>query len=153
MGSELQSSSLSTAKRVVKNSPQNATGRNSVQTTANQQCVDDSELITLLNLANSAGKSSKATSISTSGFVVGVVQEKISLRKKASAVYDLTVDGEHEFFANGVLVHNCMDALRYWLFNNADELGKAIFSGSHLRDVEGFEEYEDSYIGYSPVKW
>lgn len=23
------------------------------------------------------------------------------------AVYDLTVDGEHEFFANGILVHNC----------------------------------------------
>jgi hypothetical protein len=22
-------------------------------------------------------------------------------------VYNLTVDGEHEFFANGVLVHNC----------------------------------------------
>lgn len=153
MGSELQSSSLSTAKRVVKNSLQNATGRSFVQTTANQQCVDDSELITLLNLANSAGKSSKATSISTSGFAVGVVQEKISLRKKASAVYDLTVDGEHEFFANGLLVHNCMDALRYWLFNNADELGRAIFSGNHLRDVEGFEEYEDSYIGYEPVKW
>ena len=25
-------------------------------------------------------------------------------------VYDLTVDGEHEFFANGILVHNCNDA-------------------------------------------
>jgi hypothetical protein len=23
-------------------------------------------------------------------------------------VYDLTVEGEHEFFANGVLVHNCL---------------------------------------------
>lgn len=30
-------------------------------------------------------------------------------------VYDLTVDGEHEFFANGVLVHNCIDAIRYAL--------------------------------------
>lgn len=28
------------------------------------------------------------------------------------AVYDLTVDGEHEFFANGILVHNC-DLLKY----------------------------------------
>ena len=27
-------------------------------------------------------------------------------------VYNLTVEGEHEFYANGVLVHNC-DALRY----------------------------------------
>ena len=24
-----------------------------------------------------------------------------------SPVYDLTVEGEHEFFANGLLVHNC----------------------------------------------
>jgi hypothetical protein len=29
-------------------------------------------------------------------------------------VYNLTVEGEHEFFANGVLTHNC-DALRYLL--------------------------------------
>lgn len=28
-------------------------------------------------------------------------------------VYDLTVEGEHEYFVNGVLVHNCMDAIRY----------------------------------------
>ena len=28
-------------------------------------------------------------------------------------VYDLTVENNHEYFANGVLVHNCMDASRY----------------------------------------
>jgi hypothetical protein len=28
-------------------------------------------------------------------------------------VYDLTVEGEHEFFANGIVVHNCMSAMRY----------------------------------------
>lgn len=28
-------------------------------------------------------------------------------------VYDLTVEDAHEYFANGVLVHNCMDAGRY----------------------------------------
>lgn len=28
-------------------------------------------------------------------------------------VYDITVEGSHEFFVNGVLVHNCIDALRY----------------------------------------
>ena len=28
-------------------------------------------------------------------------------------VYNLTVANTHEFFANGILVHNCMDALRY----------------------------------------
>ena len=34
------------------------------------------------------------------------------------AVYNLEVEEPHEFFANGILVHNCLDALRYavaWL--------------------------------------
>jgi hypothetical protein len=31
----------------------------------------------------------------------------------ADKVYDLTVEDAHEFFANGILVHNCIDALRY----------------------------------------
>lgn len=30
-------------------------------------------------------------------------------------VYDLTVEEAHEFFANGILVHNCADSLRYAL--------------------------------------
>ena len=30
-------------------------------------------------------------------------------------VYDLSVENEHEFFANGILVHNCVDAVRYAL--------------------------------------
>lgn len=28
-------------------------------------------------------------------------------------VYDLSIEDEHEFFANGILVHNCLDGLRY----------------------------------------
>jgi hypothetical protein len=31
-------------------------------------------------------------------------------------VYDLNVDTTHEYFANGLLVHNC-DALRYGIFS------------------------------------
>jgi hypothetical protein len=31
----------------------------------------------------------------------------------ADEVYDLTVEDTHDFFANGVLVSNCIDALRY----------------------------------------
>ena len=33
--------------------------------------------------------------------------------RESVMVYDLTVEGQHEYFANGVLVHNCLDALRY----------------------------------------
>ena len=31
-------------------------------------------------------------------------------------VYDLNVDTTHEYFANGLLVHNC-DAMRYGIFS------------------------------------
>ena len=34
-------------------------------------------------------------------------------------VYNLTVDGESEYYANGILVHNCYDALRYGLMRGA----------------------------------
>lgn len=32
-------------------------------------------------------------------------------------VYDLTVEQSHEYFANGILVHNCMDAIKYGVKN------------------------------------
>lgn len=35
--------------------------------------------------------------------------------EKYSDVFDLTVEGEHEFFANGVLVHNCSGLIDYCL--------------------------------------
>ena len=38
--------------------------------------------------------------------------------KQRKSVYDLSVEGEHEFFANGVLVHNC-SGLVSWAFRAA----------------------------------
>ena len=32
---------------------------------------------------------------------------------RSEVVYDLMVDECHEYFANGVLVHNCIDPIRY----------------------------------------
>lgn len=34
-------------------------------------------------------------------------------KRSKKTVYDLTIKDSHEYFANGVLVHNCMDAIRY----------------------------------------
>lgn len=44
----------------------------------------------------------------------------ISVKKlaKKSDVYDLTIEGSHEFFANGILVHNC-DELAAWRYQEA----------------------------------
>ena len=35
--------------------------------------------------------------------------------ERAEDVYDLTIEKDHEYFANGLLVHNCLDAFRYIL--------------------------------------
>ena len=43
--------------------------------------------------------------------------QKVALAER-SEVYNLVVDGAHEFYANGVLVHNC-DALASWVFLRA----------------------------------
>ena len=32
---------------------------------------------------------------------------------RPQVVYDLEVEGCHEYFAEGLLVHNCIDAMRY----------------------------------------
>lgn len=37
----------------------------------------------------------------------------VTRQPQRQPVFDLTIDGVHEFVANGVLVHNSMDALRY----------------------------------------
>ena len=60
----------------------------------------------------SAGNYMSATSTAGTQFAAGRVLTVIEARK-ASKVYDLTVEGEHEFFAGGILVHNCIDATRY----------------------------------------
>jgi phage terminase large subunit-like protein len=73
--------------------------------------------------------------LSTQGIVsVEALSEKIP-------VYDLTVEGEHEFFANGVLVHNCTkfwaDELCAWRFGEEawDNLLFGFRLGDDLRGV------------------
>lgn len=56
----------------------------------------------------------------------------VGIRKEH--VYDIEVEGEHEFFANGILVHNCIDATRYVVLeeilgDNAPEMSSAAILG------------------------
>ena len=39
------------------------------------------------------------------------------VEKNMQIVYDLTVDGDPEYFANGILVHNCSDSDEYFICN------------------------------------
>lgn len=71
-------------------------------------------LITSFLPANYAGKNLQKTNTPELDFVAGLVQavEPGGVQKR---VFDLTVEGKHEFIANGILVHNCVDAVSYSL--------------------------------------
>ena len=47
-----------------------------------------------------------------------IVEQKIKrikiVRKYKEHVYNMEVEGEHEYFANDILVSNCIDAARYY---------------------------------------
>ena len=61
--------------------------------------------------ALSADRSSPSTSTPKPVHAVRVVQVKHSHERRD--IYDLTVEPSHCFFANGILVHNCQDAVQY----------------------------------------
>ncbi len=73
-------------------------------------------------------------------YVVGL------FRASRSAVYNLTVDGPHEFYANGILVHNC-DCIRYlvmhepaWACRTANH---ALAADGSDPTIERLEETDD----------
>lgn len=47
--------------------------------------------------------------------------------RQEQEVYDIMVEDCHEYFANGVLVHNCIDAIRYALMFLAQKRNKGIY--------------------------
>lgn len=71
-------------------------------------------LITKKERAHTAEKPLLQTNIAETDFVVEFVAESIStLKEYEQPTYDIEVEDMHEFFANGILVHNCIDATRY----------------------------------------
>jgi phage terminase large subunit len=81
----------------------------------NQNLGGRPEQILKSELVTFAGELSTQTNIQKSNFAQGHVLQSISIKSAEykTNVYDLTIEGDHEYFANGVLVHNCMDAIRY----------------------------------------
>lgn len=62
--------------------------------------------------ASCAERSSHATSTQRPRRAVRVVGKR-RFPAQSAAVYDLTVRGEHQFYANGIQTYNCADALQY----------------------------------------
>lgn len=92
-------------------------------------------------------------------YVVPVHAVRKSENDKRQPVYNLTVDGEHEYFANGILVSNC-DSIRYAIsshkygqpptpatapqLNEVDELAKAKHYGLVDDPLQQLKELEAS---------
>ena len=52
------------------------------------------------------------------GNVIGEIISHIDvLDRRQERVFDIEVEDMHEFFANGMLVHNCIDAARYYVLH------------------------------------
>jgi hypothetical protein len=86
--------------------------RSFVEATAAHAIVLLAESISSRLRARNADASSSGVSTPSPRFVRARVTS-CRATEKTEPVYDLTVDDEHEFFANDVLVHNCIAALKY----------------------------------------
>lgn len=103
------------ALSVEKNFYQKDQDQNFVQENADQKIEENRGLIILNPSVNGAERKPLLINMKKEkDFVQEVVLQKIvAIPIKSMAVYELTVQENHEYFANGLLVHNCWDALGY----------------------------------------
>ena len=88
----------------------------SVQTNVNQNGEETQELTILRENALFVKSNSKPTNTPQQECVVKNVVECIEVKNVSKEnVFDIEVKDMHVYFANGILVHNCIDALRYSL--------------------------------------
>ena len=85
----------------------------SAQTNAIQNTDATKALTTLKESARFAGKNITLTNIEEVKLVVESAVRSCREEQEPADVYNLTVDEVHEYFANGFLVHNCIDAIGY----------------------------------------
>ena len=87
---------------------------NIVQKHVTQSIAGIAESTTKQDIAQYAATSSSSTSTAKSKHAAKNVVRALCLTTAGKAdVYNLTVKGEHEYFANGFLVHNCADTAVY----------------------------------------
>lgn len=95
-----------------------ATTHDSVQTPANRHGDALTGLTTPPSCANGANDIFKPVDTDLTDFALVPVRVKRVRKHSIQWVYNLSVDEQPEYFANGILVHNCMDALRYGLYTH-----------------------------------
>ena len=91
---------------------------------AKQNGVETMELMTLQKNVKNVKPHSVQTNMIKNNFAQTlVVKEIIGEPKGVEEVFDLNIDEIHEYFANGLLVHNC-DSLRYGAYSNRNNQTK-----------------------------
>ena len=116
---------------------QNQTGKTtSAPITVNPSGEEITTLTMKCEPAKCAEKSSLSISTAEQNSVVeAVVCDIAVLSESYKQVYDIEVEEAHEFFANGVLVHNCIDATRYVVL---EKILGANGSGYSASEILGF---------------
>lgn len=108
MDLEILNMDFQTVNNVELNSKKKILNTHFAQIIANQKTEDYRELTTKLDNVNFAQKSLFAINTQKQNVVQKFVVEKIDSNKIGfERVYDLHIENEHEYFANGMLVHNC----------------------------------------------
>lgn len=88
--------------------------QNSVQIIAKVSGEETKDSTTKKECVNTAVRPSLQINTTEIDFVVeAALKNIITLKEYSQLTYDIEVEDMHEFFANGILVHNCMDATRY----------------------------------------
>ena len=113
--------------------------RDSVQTNARQSGEETNTLMMKQESALYAERNFGQTDFLTQCAAVAVVVQDIEIRSEEEReVFDLQVNDIHEYFANGILVHNCLDATRYGLWTRfGQKAGYGQYSISFSRNRYG----------------
>ena len=109
--------------------PQERANAGSVQCPAKAQPESHLALTMLTRLARTAAEHSAATNTTKQQHVARLVRRDIVDGSKP--VYDLTVADEHVFYANGVLVGNCHDAIQYMALGFTDGAAREARARKH----------------------
>lgn len=128
VGLEKENMNQKDVNNVMKHTSQNHIIIDSVQTNVNQPIDEHQVLITKQENVNLVEQNSQHQNIQKQNFVSFIVGDTYE-----ELVYDLEVEDVHEYFANGILVHNC-DATRYACVY----LYSSYFATSTVSDVFSF---------------
>lgn len=102
--------------------------------------------MTLPATANDVGRHSQSTATVSSVTADAHALRPLSMPRRAgiAPVYNLTVAEMPEYFANGALVHNCLDALRYALHSELAGIAK---TEAYLAQMLALQNVQDQWEG------